>query len=372
MRDIFFIFTIVACGYLLGCIKVKGIQLGTSVVLIVALIAGHFGVFVPPLMRNLGLMLFVCAVGLMAGPVFFRNLKKEATFYMLMGFTIIISGALSTVLLSKLFRTPGPLAVGLMNGALTSTPGLAAALDVSNDPTVSVGYGVAYLFGVLGVVLYVQLLPRILHKDIVKEAQKFSCQLRQNFSSERRERYVVLESSGLMIFSFVMVLGALLGMISIPIKGGGHFSLGATGGPLFMGIIVGHFSHAGKISLEIPPETLSVLREFGLVLFLVGAGTQAGTGFVEVVSRYGFLLFLEGAVITLIPMILGTFLALKIFKMDLVPTLGSICGGMTSTPALGTLIVEAETEDVSIAYAATYPAALILIVLLSQFLISIL
>lgn len=42
--------------------------------------------------------------------------------------------------------------------------------------------------------------------------------------------------------------------------------------------------------------------------------------------------------------------------------LGSITGGMTSTPALGALISTAGTDDVASAYAATYPFALVLIV----------
>jgi putative transport protein len=42
---------------------------------------------------------------------------------------------------------------------------------------------------------------------------------------------------------------------------------------------------------------------------------------------------------------------------------------MTSTPALGTLIKVSKTEDVAAAYAATYPIALIAVVLVSQFLV---
>ena len=49
--------------------------------------------------------------------------------------------------------------------------------------------------------------------------------------------------------------------------------------------------------------------------------------------------------------------------------LGSICGGMTSTPALGTLISTAGTEKVAGAYASTYPIALISVVIVSQVLI---
>ena len=68
----------------------------------------------------------------------------------------------------------------------------------------------------------------------------------------------------------------------------------------------------------------------------------------------------------IIPMIIGYVFARKVLKMSMLNTLGSITGGMTSTPALGTLINVAGTDDVAAAYASTYPVALVLVVLASQ------
>ena len=76
-----------------------------------------------------------------------------------------------------------------------------------------------------------------------------------------------------------------------------------------------------------------------------------------------------GVVITVIPMVVGYLFAKKVCKLPLLSNLGSITGGMTSTPALGTLIHVTGTEDVASAYAATYPIALIAVVLVSQLLI---
>ena len=72
---------------------------------------------------------------------------------------------------------------------------------------------------------------------------------------------------------------------------------------------------------------------------------------------------------TIVPMIVGYFFAKKVLKLSLFNNLGSITGGMTSTPALGSLIGVAGTDDVASAYAATYPVALVLVVLASQFII---
>ena len=78
--------------------------------------------------------------------------------------------------------------------------------------------------------------------------------------------------------------------------------------------------------------------------------------------------FVYGAIMTLIPMIVGFLFAKFVIKLPLFNNLGSITGGMTSTPALGTLISTTKSDDVASAYAATYPIALVTVVLASQFL----
>jgi len=67
-----------------------------------------------------------------------------------------------------------------------------------------------------------------------------------------------------------------------------------------------------------------------------------------------------------VPMAVGLLFARKVFKLSMINSLGSICGGMTSTPALGSLIKVAETDDVATAYAATYPIAIAIIVITFQ------
>ena len=88
----------------------------------------------------------------------------------------------------------------------------------------------------------------------------------------------------------------------------------------------------------------------------------------ETLKNYGAILFLWGALMTLIPLLIGFVIAKYVVKLSLFNTLGSLCGGMTSTPALGTLINVTGTPSVAAAYAATYPISLIAVVLASQFL----
>jgi len=142
--------------------------------------------------------------------------------------------------------------------------------------------------------------------------------------------------------------------------------LGTTGGTLIVSLIIGYIAHIGPISLTPKESTLKVFREVGLMLFLVGAGIAGGISFVK---YFDIMYFVYGVIMTIIPMIVGFLFAKYVLKLSLLNNLGSITGGMTSTPALGTLINVSGTEEVASAYAATYPIALIAVVLISQFLI---
>lgn len=368
-NELVIVFCIAALGYLLGSISIKGLSLGTSGILIVALVFGHFELLVPSALKNIGLICFVTAVGFIAGPGFFRNFKKSAISYVVLGFVIILAGAATCVGVMKLAGIQTDLAVGMMSGALTSTPGLAAAIEATGSDLASVGYGIAYPFGVVGVVLFVQLIPKILKIDIEKERERLAAAAAPKAAEGQvaKKEYKYLDEFGLMAFAVAAALGVLVGKIVIPLPGGAEFSLGTSGGPLLTGLVFGHFAHVGPVAIDVPKKTLNVVREVGLALFLMGAGTEAGQGFLAVLAEQGVALFLWGALMTLVPMIIGYILAVYVFKIDVLSSLGSICGGMTSTPALGTLMAVTKTEAVATAYAATYPLALIMVVLCCQF-----
>ena len=398
---IFVVFAIGAIGYLLGAIKIKGIELGTAGVLLVALIWGIIIKFVPSfhigekeiflfsdkiksnfnLVSNIGTALFVTAVGLIAGPKFFRSFNKSTLSYILIGVIIILIGAVTAAVIALLDKNCSKaMAVGLLTGGLTSTPGFSAgkevamALDDANllegvastfEADVTAGYGIAYTFGVLGVVLFVQLVPKILKVDMKKEVETFQA-ANQIQIPEPKGKLTALDPFGFFPFVLAVSLGCLIGAIKIP---GINFSLGNSGGCLIGGLIIGHFAHIGKIDCRVSKQTLNFMRELGLVLFLIGAGVPGGVNFID---KFRWTYFIYGAIMTTVPMIVGFILAKFVFKLSLLNNLGSITGGMTSTPALGTLIATAGTDEVSAAYAATYPFALVSVVIVSKVLIMIL
>lgn len=397
-------FIILALGYLLGGINIKGVSLGTAGVFLVAILFGWLctldfgnvpllGAFHMPNtsatvvknlkgpVQNIGLILFVGAVGFIAGPNFFKNLAKNFKTYILLGIVIILSGTLVAVLCILCTDFGSEYWAGVLSGALTSTPGFSAAVDAATEnlTRITLGHAIAYPFGVVGVVLFVQLMPKFLKADMHKERELLK--LGESEAARDYSKYFKCEDFGFMPFGLAVVAGLLLGSITIPLTGDGFngpcFSLGTTGGVLIMCLVFGHFGHLGKLSLEVPEKTLKVLREFGLALFLLGAGFEGGVALVEEISNAGGASivvwgFLGGAVMTIIPMVVGYFLGRYVLKLPLLNNLGSITGGMTSTPALGTLISTAETDDVASAYASTYPIALVLIVLASQLMVTLL
>lgn len=384
---IFFVFFIGALGYLVGGVKIKGIELGTAGVLLVALLYGVLVSYIPSfsigekeiklfnntiksnfgIVSNIGTALFVTAVGLIAGPKFFRSFNRKTLAYILLGFVVIALGAITAIIFVKLDKNLSPeMAVGLLTGGLTSTPGLSAAKEVAKDAdAVVAGYGIAYLFGVLGVVLFVQLVPKILKVNMPEEVAHFQAANAIKIP-ELKGNLIALDPFGFFAFFFAVALGCIIGSIKIP---GLNFSLGNSGGTLVGGLIVGHFAHLGKFDCKIKKETLNFFRELGLVLFLIGAGVPGGVNFV---SNVKISYFIYGAVMTLVPMIVGYIIARYVFKLSILNNLGSITGGMTSTPALGTLIATAGTDEVSSAYAATYPFALVSIVLAAKIIVMVL
>ena len=388
---IFSIFAIAAVGYLLGKVTVKGVNLGTAGVFLVALLFGcllyeplnsqlaventNYTSDALKIVENIGLLLFVTSIGFIAGPKFFENLKKNFKTYIILGIVIVTTGALVCIGCIAVARATmdvpmqelKAVMIGVYSGALTSTPAFSAAKEAIGSEYagfVAAGNGIAYIFGVIGKVLFVQLVPRILKADMKVERTKlFGAGGNENASAQQTElqKTINIDSFGIAPFALAVVLGLLVGSIKF-----GSFSLTKTGGYLLVALVLGHFERIGKINLIPPSYTLKIFREFGLMLFLIGAGIAGGAKFVECFQP---IFFLYGALITITPMIIGFLFAKYVLKLSLLNNLGSVTGGMTSTPALGALISVAGTEDVATAYAATYPIALVSVVLASQFII---
>ena len=191
---------------------------------------------------------------------------------------------------------------------------------------------------------------------------------KENNNNKEESKLFILDKNGFCVFAFGAIIGIFIGAIRIPLskKGlnGSAFSLTTTGGVLISCLILGHFGKICKLSLKVEKKLLEDFRETGLILFLLGSGISGGTKFVE---YFKIIYFLYGIIITILPLICGFLFNKFILKLCLFNNLGSLTGAMTSTPALGTLINVAKTDQVGNSYAATYPISLISVVLSAQF-----
>ena len=399
------VFSVLLGGYALGRITVKGVSLGDAGVFVVALIVGALCFKVNEgtglnffasktaynfesglsIIESLGLILFVTSVGFIAGPKFFGNFKRNFKSYVLLGAIVILAGGLAAVGCIYLGEWVGygssiesqdgfvAMIVGLLSGSLTSTPAFSAAkatVAEEYQSLVSVGHGIAYIFGVIGVVLFVQLMPKVLKADMDAERAKLVVKEEEGKKKTFAGKLFEFDHMGIAVFSLAAILGTFIGQIKIPLSAKGLdgtcFSLTTTGGCLLVSLVLGHFTRIGKVSIMPKDSTLKLFRELGLVFFLVGAGIPGGA---EFIANFDPMYFVYGIIMTIVPMIIGFLFAKYVLKLSLLNNLGSLTGGMTSTPALGTLIGVSGTEDVAAAYAATYPIALVAVVLVSQFII---
>jgi len=514
------LFTVIGAGLLLGNITVKGINLGSSGVLFSALLAGHLGLEIPGGVGNFGLALFVYCVGIGAGPRFFPALAREGGGLAKLGFIIVASGAAIAWGLGRALDLPADLSVGLFAGALTSTPALAAASEAggATAQAVAIGYGIAYPLGVIGVVLFVQLVPRLLKPDpeeqqaddvetatqgvqnVLVEISNanlvgrrieedilagYSCQisrilrngrlvplgadetlavgqtllvvgrprdtglattflgkrseetfvadtenererlvvtdkkvggrslrelaLLRNFGvvitrisrlgqefvptpEARLETYDVLTSVGqaddlkkfskyighrpqafdqtdLISMALGLSAGIFVGMVPISLPGGSPMTLGLAGGPLFVALVLGYFGRVGRVVGHIPRPTRMLLQELGLVLFLANAGIVGGGSLAVTIQEYGAIVFAIGAAITIGPVMIAYPVARKILGLSQAQALGGICGGMTSTPALGALTSASSSQQPIVSYATAYPVSLITMTVMAKLLL---
>ncbi len=530
-QEMVVLFAILAIGSWIGQISVKGISLGAAGVLFVALVFGHFGFSVPKPIMELGLLLFVYAVGLQAGPRFFRTFQRHGIQFVLIALTVAGTGALLTIGVGVWLNLPYELASGLYSGALTCTPALAAAIDVveriapGTSGTVSVGYGIAYPFSMIGVVLLMQFLPQLLRRSLPEEDAKWQQEKRSeapglearqfritnpncdgkkvseinphrmtlaNISrikhgnqvsaatanmtlylndivmvvgspdeldkmrlllgeetQERMdvnanvlsvdvevteasltgkklaqmrvfERYTVVitrirrqgleitptgdmtlemgdnirvvgdkvaveefvrlvhgharkaEETNMLPFLIGLLVGIVIGAIPINLPNGLQVKLGSAGGAFLVSLLVGHFGGIGTLRLYVPGAAKSLMRELGLMLFLAGAGINAGSHFVEILQQQGPSLLLGGALITTLSVAAGLLLMHGFYRMNLLASMGVLNATMTNPPGLGAANAQTDSDLPTLSYASVYPVALIFKILLAQLLVEVL
>ncbi|HOP58465.1 MAG TPA: putative transporter [Bacteroidales bacterium] len=170
---------VISLGVMLGRIKIRGVSFGITFVLFAGIALGHFGFSadekVVEFIKDFGLILFVYSIGLQVGPGFFSSFRRGGLTLNMLAMTVVFLGAVTTLAIHYITGTSLYMLVGVMSGAVTNTPGLGAAQQALEQiwitpdiPEISLGYAVAYPFGVLGIIL-TMIIIRVLFKVNTKE-----------------------------------------------------------------------------------------------------------------------------------------------------------------------------------------------------------
>lgn len=172
---------VIAIGIWLGRLKIAGISLGITWVLFAGLAFSYAGIEIDKstehFVKEFGLILFVYAIGLQVGPGFWASLKRNALANNVLALTIVASGVIITGLFSYFSSNSVSVMTGVMSGAVTNTPGLAAAQAAVKDlqvaaedkSLITLAYAVTYPLGVFGIIGSLILLKKIFRIDINKE-----------------------------------------------------------------------------------------------------------------------------------------------------------------------------------------------------------
>lgn len=516
----FALFLIIALGFMLGRIQIKGLSLDVSAVIFIALLFGHFGVIIPKELGNFGLVLFIFTIGIQAGPGFFDSFRSKGKTLILITLLIVGSASLTGLALKYLVGIDTPSLVGLIAGALTSTPGLAVAIDSTHSSSASIAYGIAYPFGVIGVILFIKLLPKMMRVDLIAEAKALEASRKSKYPPLHPATFVVsnasvfgktlaqlqiramtgavisrikhdgttvipsaqtvlhegdmlkavgndksLEQVAILLGEQVsndlpfgktqelrsllvtnkniinktlgylnlqstfactvtrvrrsgidlppepdlllkfgdkimvagekedldevsqifgnnekmlsdtdffpiaagIVLGVLFGKLNISFSDSFSFSPGLTGGILIVALVLSAIGKTGPIIWSMSGSANQLLRQIGLLLFLAEVGTSAGVNLVSTFQESGWTLFGTGIAITMVPMIIAVIFGHFVFKINILDLIGTIAGGMTSTPGLAAADSMSDSSAPSIAYATVYPIAMVFLILFIQF-----
>ena len=163
-----------------------------------------------------------------------------------------------------------------------------------------------------------------------------------------------------------IVLGVLFGKLNLSFSDSFSFSPGLTGGILMVALVLSAIGKTGPIVWSMSGSANQLLRQLGLLLFLAEVGTSAGVNLVSTFQESGWTLFGVGMAITMAPMLFALGSGYWVFKINILDLIGTIAGGMTSTPGLAAADSMTDSSAPSIAYATVYPIAMVFLILFIQ------
>jgi putative transport protein len=175
-QPILAVFLAIGLGYLVGQINIGGFSLGVGAVLFVGLAIGAFApkAQITGPIGLTGLIMFLYGIGILYGRQFFEGMTGAAGIkYNLLALVAVVAGLLAALGLGQAFGIKVGHTLGLYAGSMTSTATLQAALEVMGNSEPSIGYSVAYPFGVIGPILCIYFMTRHVQPEFPPKAQRF-------------------------------------------------------------------------------------------------------------------------------------------------------------------------------------------------------
>ncbi len=411
-------FFAISIGILLGRLRLGSFSLGTSGPLFTGLLIGWLvvnygksiskgeagysavqnmlsGDIIPQHFFTLSLIFFIASVGLLAAKDIGAVIKKYGLKFIALGIMITFIGALVSFAIIHFNPVIDTYAItGVYTGTLTSSPGLAAALEASRKDAASkietmqkngagtinedeknriireaeastgAGYMISYPFGVFLVILFVNIFPSIFGIDINREVKKFSKEMKEIKDHSKDKKVIKPVTFDLPAFMLVCFLGFTLGQLEFNLGRLGYLGIGTTGGVLILSLLLGYLGKVGPFTFRMESKILEIIRDISISFFLCIIGLRYGYNIFNTSPH----LFFSAMIIGVLVLLSGYFIGRYLFKINWTILSGAVCGGMTSTPGLGAAIEALDSDGPVAGYGAIYPFALLGMVVFSSIL----
>src|SRR3569623_70990 len=197
-------FLAIGLGYLVGQISIFGFSLGVGAVLFVGLALGAFSPkaqIIGPIGLT-GLIMFLYGIGILYGRQFFEGMVGVGRKYNLLALIACVAGLLVALGLGHVFGIKIGHTLGIYAGSMTSTATLQAALDTMKSKDPSIGYSIAYPFGVIGPILCIYFMTRAVKPNFPAKAQRFhmgEISVEETFAGRRLGELTASALSGLQV-----------------------------------------------------------------------------------------------------------------------------------------------------------------------------
>ncbi|MCX8957337.1 aspartate:alanine antiporter [Erwinia psidii] len=166
----------------------------------------------------------------------------------------------------------------------------------------------------------------------------------------------------LLAFCAFFIIGLMTGMVTFQFSNF-NFSIGNAAGLLFSGIMLGFLRANHPTFGYIPQGALTMLKEFGLMIFMVGVGLSAGSGLSQGLGDTGVMMLVAGLLVSLLPVVLCFVFGAYVLKMNRALLFGAIMGARTCAPAMEIISDTARSNIPALGYAGTYAIANVLLTL---------